>query len=289
MAKKISKELEQIIINNFKAGKTPYWMVENIEELKDKRPSTIYGILERLHLKPKRSIPLSNDVRKKRRKYDVNDDYFEIIDTEHKAYWLGFMYADGYILSDRDTIGISLSVKDITHIEKFKRDVSSQSPIKTYIQRSGYKENTLYSRLLIRSKKMKEDLIKHGVFKKKTNTLKFPKWLDKKLFPHFIRGYFDGDGCLTHGGKCKNGNTIYNIKIVGTKNMLINIEKILKIDIKLQQRHPKRNVDNWTLTINGNQQVKKIMNYLYKDSTIFLNRKYERYLELIKQYKTSVV
>ena len=44
---------------------------------------------------------------------------FETIDTEEKAYWLGFMYADGYIGASRYSVGINLSLKDIDHLKKF--------------------------------------------------------------------------------------------------------------------------------------------------------------------------
>lgn len=282
MAKRISKEIERLIIDNFNNGKSPYWMVNNVEELKGKRPSVIYGILERLRLKPNKSIPLTNEQKINRRKYNVDDDYFENIDTEHKAYWLGFLYADGFLLTNKNKVGLTLSIEDKDHIEKFKNDVKSESPVKIYNQKSGYSAGNDYARLLITSEKMKNDLINHGVVENKTQILKFPN-LRNDLINHFIRGYFDGDGCLTTAGMYINGNKKFNIKIVGTKDMISNIQKCFGTNLKIIQRYPNRNVDNWTLTINGNVQVKNIMEYLYNDSTIYLERKYKKYLELINQ------
>lgn len=282
MAKKISKELEQIIIDNYNNGMSPYWMVENIDELKGKRPSVVYGILKRLGVKTKRKIVLTDEQRLSRRKFDVDDNYFEVIDTAEKAYWLGFIYADGWLLSNEDKIGITLCKEDECHLEAFKKAVKSKSPIKTYNQIGGYANGEDYVRILITSKKMKQDLIKHGVLIQKTEILEFPN-LDKELYNHFIRGYFDGDGSLTYGGTLVNGNRIFNIKFVGTKEMLESIQSILGLKLKLGQRHPDRNVNNYDITINGNVQVKRIMDYLYNNSTIHLERKYNKYLELINQ------
>lgn len=282
MAVKVSKEIEEIIVSNYNNGKSPYWMVENIEELKYKKPNVIYGILKRLGVNSKRKIVLTDEQRLSRRKFNVNDDYFENIDTPEKAYWLGFLYADGWLVSNEDKIGITLCKEDKCHLESFKKAIDSESPIKTYKQGSGYANGEDYIRILITSKKMKKDLIRHGVLAQKTNILKFPS-LDKNLYNHFIRGYFDGDGSLTYGGTLVNGKRVFNIKFVGTKELLESIQNILGLNLKLGQRHPERDINNYDFTINGNVQVKRIMDYLYNNSTIHLERKYKKYLELINQ------
>lgn len=283
MAVKISNELEQIIVNNYKDGKSPYWMVNNIEELKGKRPSVIYGILKRLGVELRRKITITDEQKLSRRKYNVNDDYFENIDTDEKAYWLGFMYADGWVITNQDKLGITIAEVDREHLVKFKKAVQSESEIKTYVQKSGYANGEKYVRILITSKKMKADLVAHGVTEKKTDIITFPKHLDKNLYSSFIRGYYDGDGCLTYGGTQVNGKKKFNIKIVGTDDMLININKIFDTKVKLIKRHPERDTNNYTITICGNVQVRRIMDYMYKDCTVCLDRKYEKYLELVNQ------
>ena len=283
MAKKISNELEEIIIKNYSNGKSPYWMIKNIEELKDKSPSTIYDVLKRLGIKSHRNFNLTNEQRIARRKYNVNDDYFEIINSDDKAYFLGFIYADGYITTTEDKIGINISNKDIEILEKFKEFTNAESPIKLYQQKQGYNIGEYYARIIITSKKMKEDLIKHGVYENKTEKIKFPTTIDKQFYHSFIRGYFDGDGCITYGATLKNGTKAFNVKIVGTKSFLESINEILGTNVKLIKRYKNRDVDNYTITICGNSQLKRVLGKLYYNSTVHMKRKHDKYLELLNQ------
>ena len=97
-----------------------------------------------------------NFIKKPGRKneYVFNEDFFETIDSEEKAYWLGFIYADGYITGD-DRCGIALKNIDNIHLEKFKKSIDSNHKISVY--KSQYNENcniTEYCRIILISKKM---------------------------------------------------------------------------------------------------------------------------------------
>ena len=280
---KLSDTLVDVIINNYKNKKSPYWMVENIEELKNVRPSVIYGILKREGVKSNRRIVLTEEQRKSRRKYNLNDDYFENIDSADKAYWLGFIMADGWITDTEDKVGITLSIKDLGHLEKFKNSISASAPINTYTQTAGYAAGKEYCRIVLTSKKLKNDLINHGVVVQKTNVLKFPKHVDEKYYIDIIRGYFDGDGSITYGSIQKCGDLNFNIKITGTHNVVSAIQSILNVKSVVHQRHKDRNVDNWTMTIGGNKKVYSILNSFYEDSNIYLDRKHDIYLKLKQQ------
>lgn len=103
-----------------------------------------------------------------------NINYFEKIDNEHKAYWLGFLYADGYILQGRkekknesDALGISISQKDTYLLEILKTDLKSENPIKFYqnLSKLNYKD-TWYGRLIIYSNKFNRRSYRQGVLKK---------------------------------------------------------------------------------------------------------------------------
>ena len=102
MAVKYNDDLENKIVELYKQNISPYQMVKIIPELQGKRPSVIYGILKRKGIESHRKCSLTDEQRLNRRKYNVNDSYFEKIDTEHKAYWLGFIYADGYIIKNEE-------------------------------------------------------------------------------------------------------------------------------------------------------------------------------------------
>lgn len=217
-------------------------------------------------------------------KYSCNEAYFDIIDTEHKAYWLGFLYADGYILSKRSpneqqSFGFSINIKDIEMFEKFKRDLNSNHPVNIYTPTSGFKNRGEYGRLLITSQHMVDCLKKYGMTEHKTTILKMPE-LPQELIPHFIRGYSDGDGSIVIS-HLKSGKIKYLWDITSTKEIC---EAFLlyfnKGNLKLYQRYPERNVNNYTMHIYGNQQVPKVLSIIYKDATIYLERKYKKYAEM---------
>ena len=286
MAKRYDVELEKKIIEEYENGMTPYQMVKLIPELKGKRPSVIYGILKRLNVQVRNPIVITDEQKLNRRKYSVNDNYFNVIDTEEKAYWLGFIYADGYVITGMDKIGISLNSIDKNHLDKFKQATLATYPINDYKEKSGYGVGSIYSRILITSKQMKNDLLRLGIYENKTLILKFPTQVPKCLIRHFIRGYFDGDGSLTYGRKQVCGNCNYSIKFTGTIEMINAIQEYLGTSVKEEQRYPERNVNNYSITIGGNQQVRKILDNLYQGATIYLERKYNRYIEL-KQLTSS--
>ena len=130
------------------------------------------------------------------RKYIHQFDYFEIIDTEEKAYWLGFMFADGYIVdySNRygeDKFGITLHSDDIETLEKFRESIKSTNPI-TDVSSNGRS----LRRIIMSSQKTVDDLISHGCVKQKSLILKPPINVPDDLIQHFIRGFFDGDGSI---------------------------------------------------------------------------------------------
>lgn len=73
----------------------------------------------------------SLDVHKDRRHYDIDENFFEEINTEEKAYWLGFILADGCLKKNSNQLSINLSIKDFNHLEKFKKNLKSDKPITT--------------------------------------------------------------------------------------------------------------------------------------------------------------
>jgi hypothetical protein len=121
---------------------------------------------------------------------------------------------------------------------------------------------------------MKNDLIEHGCMKAKTFKIRFPELENKSLYQHFIRGYFDGDGCL-----CIPTNKPKNITFTITSNidfcneLAEYVRNVVGVNMKSCIRY--ENIGNTRLT--GGQQVKNFMNWLYKDSTIYMKRKFEKY------------
>ena len=270
----LKKELTEKIVNLHNQGKNN----SEITRILKIQHRTVAN-----HLKVSLNYIALSNMSKTKRKYNLNENFFESIETEEQSYWLGFIYADGYVYNSiKPTSGkrdrhlkISLNKQDYDHLEKFKISLKSDSPIK---MEKRLIDN--YPTVKIFNKKIVNDLIKLGCVQGKTHKLTFPNFLKKELIKHFIRGYFDGDGCITKSNKEKNNKA--NINITGTKEFLIEIQKNFNEDIglnftKMSKRHKDRDDDIFTIHYGGNNVMKKIKNYFYNESTYFLERKYEKF------------
>lgn len=223
----------------------------------------------------------------RKRKYDLDDNYFETIDTEGKAYFLGLLYADGCVCFKKGINYANLGLNDPDRyiLERMKFELKSTSPI-FEIKKEGnhfYKSTTPKTKFhLIRfiSKKMCQDLIKHGCVPKKSLILNFPTWehVPKHLIHHFIRGYFDGDGCI-HLMKRKNINSLH-FSLLGTYSMLSNIKTIISEELGVRidanifpYKWGTRGYGIYSFHIKNKLVLEKIKHYLYKDSNFYLTRK----------------
>jgi hypothetical protein len=205
------------------------------------------------------------------RRYSLNHEKFDTIDSEDKAYWLGFLFADGCVHENSNDISLSLSIVDIGHLEKFKTFLETDKPIRTYSKKVG----SDYSKMIATSSHMKESLISLGCIPNKTTTLRFPN-IRKDLVLHFIRGYFDGDGSITYASTQKS----YKFRMCGTYEFLSSVKEILDIENPLRQRWPDRGVNNWEIDFGGNIKTYKKLKLLYENSTVYLDRKFERFCQL---------
>lgn len=223
-------------------------------------------------------------------KYMANEKFFDNIDSEEKAYVLGFYYADGnnYINDNNYQVSIGLQEGDKIILEKFRDLLSPQSELK-FTNYNSYNANrkNQYS-LKINSKVLSQQLTKLGCVPNKSLILTWPQWLvDDKLRQHFIRGYFDGDGSLYAKKPSKTGHIDWGLTIVSTENFTDFIRKYLKDILKIHCTKKKYNKGpnqiTTTLSIGGNLQMEKVLDWMYQDATIYLPRKYEKYQDFKKQ------
>ena len=208
-------------------------------------------------------------------KYNINEHYFDIIDSEEKAYFLGFLYADGYNNIRLNALSLVLQEKDLEILEKLKKLIESDKPISTY---TVLKNNKTYYKLSITNKNISFQLEKLGCVQAKTFKITFPNWLREDLKRHFIRGYFDGDGSISKDSKDPS------CSILGNCIFMSELSKYIKntLNIHISEFLVKKNNKLLTLTISGRKQCIKFLDFLYKDSIIHLNRKNERYLNIYK-------
>ena len=207
-----------------------------------------------------------------------DETVFDKIDNEEASYWLGFLYADGNISSVGNRLEIHLSIKDLSHLEKFRRFLNLSTEIRSGIDSRGYG----FCHLAIRNKHLWNTLNNLGCHPQKSLTLKFPNQNifegDKKeLIKHFIRGYVDGDGCLCIY-KSKNSYKT-ELDLVGTKEFLEYINKLFKNKGYIRNKSCK-NWENKAYALKFSSVPSRIIaRFLYENSNIYLERKYNKYLE----------
>ena len=225
----------------------------------------------------------------------IDYNYFDNIDTEEKAYWLGFFFADGCIATPSRKrkdgtikngiyrIELSLSNTDYNHMEKYNKALGIEKPIP--VTKTNFKTDRCRS--YFNNKHMWEILNSYGCTPCKSLTLKFPDikiFKNKYLIKHFIRGYVDGDGCLSYSDKDKKRPLL---NILGTEHFLINLQHWLPLQFenKIHKKDDK-NCNIFTLSFNCSTAF-YITNYLYKNNNINLERKNDKYLEYCRLYEKS--
>jgi hypothetical protein len=223
------------------------------------------------------------------RKYTLDESYFEIIDKEEKAYFLGLLYADGCNYKNK-FFTISLAEKDKSILEKFNKELGSNRPIKIIKMSLKNKNWQNQYRLDVYNQKMTNDLFKLGLVPNKSSLLKFPskKQVPKHLLRHFIRGYFDGDGYIgyrkTKQYKGTRNLTQVNMSIMSnlsfSESLKKNIFKELGIKVYLIQRYKEKLNVSRGIYLTGCKRNMIFFEWIYNDSTIFFDRKYDKYTEI---------
>lgn len=218
-----------------------------------------------------------------------NNTFFDTIDTEEKAYWLGFFYADGCLYSNGKTASIMLTANDDSHLIKFA-DIFGLSIRRetAYHNRVDKFYNSV--RCILNSKYLCDSLLAKGVTHRKTSTAtgEILKSVPDSLIHHFIRGYFDGDGHIgkvSHVGKIEA--TEHRFVLCGTQSFLLAVSNLMASKLGLRAPEPFCNTGVYRLQWGGVWQINRIREWLYKDASICLERKKLRFDEVPKQRGTS--
>ena len=133
------------------------------------------------------------------------------------------------------------------------------------------------------NEKIVRDLNKNGVYTCKSLTLEYVPNIKKNLMNHFIRGYFDGDGSICSWYDKYDNRQRYCMEILGTKKFLLQIQEILcsECHIKETKLHDVNHTQGLTrISHRGIKNLIKIREYLYKNSTVFLTYKHNRFYNI---------
>lgn len=223
---------------------------------------------EKIHIRSKQEI--------NSRKYKVNDNYFKK-QGSNQAYIIGLLAADGNVSNKENRIDLELQSKDIEILEKIRKEIQSERPIKTYTCANGYKKN----KLLFWSAEIKKDLASFGVVPNKTYSkdYHFPYKIKNEFIIDYIRGLFDGDGSI----KMTGSSITFQIDS-SNKNILNTIkewlEKEYAIITKISQKNSGTSLPLYRLYCYG-EQTKKLFSILYTKDSLFMQRKYNEFLKLL--------
>lgn len=217
------------------------------------------------------------------RKFFFNEKYFDIIDDEHKAYWLGFIYADGCHNLKKKSLSITLQKEDENHLYKFYQDINCNKQI---IKILNKQYNKYYSNVFVQHPHLSQALLDKGVYQNKSFIINFPsnKVVPYELKRHFIRGYFDGDGSIS----IPKDKSKMSWSIIGNYNFINGVKKYIEENIDnyfLKVYKHSVNSSIYCLSKGGRYVVNTFLDWLYKDTTIYLQRKYDKYLEIIEYNK----
>lgn len=273
--------MEDILVQNEENIKTWYFL-ENL---------SIVEISSKLNLK---STQVSYFIFKKwgrkslsetATKYQIDKTLFDIIDNEWKSYFLGWLYSDGnlYKKAGKNTISLCIQEEDKYILDYFNCKIFNCRKPLNY-RKAKLRKGTNYLckplwRFQIDSKQLIEKFEKLGLTENKSTTIEFPYYINNNLIPHFIRGVFDGDGCITNNRTDKNRVIKFGTGSIKFANSL---KKILKNELNIecslytiQNKHNKF----YSVSFSKKKDILTFSNYIYKDCEMCLKRKYEKFIE----------
>lgn len=270
LTKRFTKEQIKDIINLYNSGN---YNCRDLSKKYDVYPSSIERLLKRNNVKIKTDIST-----RFQRVYHIDENYLNNIDCEEKAYFLGFFYADGYNNENRGFIKIALQEQDKDILLKFKELFQLQNNLKFINYKTKHPKWSNQYQWYITSKKLSARLVELGAWQKKSLNIVFPntEQVPENFIKPFIRGYFDGDGSFGLYGKYKS----LDLGISCSNNFAESLKYFLeqKLDIK---SYLKLSPKITNIKLSGKKAI-KFLDWIYIDSKIHLNRKYNLYLECKK-------
>jgi len=229
---------------------------------------------------------------------NIDHSYFSIIDTEEKAYWLGFIVADGsvrHIIEKGESyvLRFELRIEDRYMVENLTKCLKSDNKVKEYyserdmIRNSNFKKPKYNAYNSFYSKQIFEDLSKYGIVQNKTHLLNnLPTNIDNNLMKHFIRGYFDGDGTVYSYKEKGSEKVKLRFGFYGTHNYVKSIRDYLGKEADLSMNvnpYDQKEAEVSFILYTTQNNIKDFYNYTYNDATIYLTRKRRKFDDYLKK------
>lgn len=262
---------EELIIEMYGAGSSVLSICRDVYGGDRANIGHVYYVLK------KHGVYVKGKNRRFNRRYQFDEDFLRSIDTQEKAYCLGFICADGYVSESENRVVIALSSVDEDILVKIRDCFKSNSPIRKAPKKYGHEQSvlSLCSKILVGT------LVSKGIRQGKSLTMgcDMVEGIPDPLMPHFLRGYFDGDGCMTLGARYSSG-VKYLIQVIGTQEFL---------EGTFGKYFPSNNRMYRYLTcemscykISSKAEVLRFLGMLYDNSSIHLDRKFDKYRAHVK-------
>lgn len=264
------------------------WSDDELQFIKDNYKTMTYSDIAKALGRTKSAVDCKvNNLGLVKSKYQYNHDFFKDIQTEDQAYWCGFIMADGNVTEYANNsceLSIKLQARDGDHLKKFNKAINGNVPVKyfdTDCKILNYR--TMYRQAQIRlySERILHDLANYGVIPNKSLIKQFPDNIPEHLIFHYIRGYFDGNGTIA----CSNDKYIKCLFTTGSYDFACGLKKKLNeygiLSGKITQS---KNNQCFRIQISGIINVDRFLHFLYSNSSICLDRKFNKKLQL---YKTT--
>lgn len=274
--KTVSEEIQQKVIYNYVQlgmGLVPSGKPYGLGQFMVKKILIENGVYVRSYTESKDNL----------RKYSCNDDYFKT-QSPNMAYILGFLAADGNVAKKENQINIQLEEKDAEVLEKIRREMSISRPLKVY-PRSGEPDKKI-AKLVVFSSSMKKDLAHYSIVPAKTFSLMPPELLKPEYYIDYIRGYFDGDGCI-----CENIAGSGSVSFGGASKSVISwIRKVLAEEYgiicnKIEENKELSNGGKFYRISYHNKKIIQFYKVMYHNKDIiYMKRKKDKFEELLMKY-----
>lgn len=222
--------------------------------------------------------------------FDKDESFFEKLDTEEKAYIAGFIAADGTVVDGTaHGIKITLKSKDRELLEKIKKAMGYTGAVKTEQIETTLPQGTKClseaSTLFISSKKMVKDLSEKGITPRKSLTLSFDfNSIPREMIRHFLRGYWDGDGTI-HLTRGASNKISYRVSCLSSLTFCLQMKEIINSffpEYNIRIVNTKGKDETKIIEFSTKQAVKDFGCFLYDNATIYLERKFQRHLQNIR-------
>ena len=212
------------------------------------------------------------------RRYAFNEHYFDEFVSNKQAYILGLLYADGCNYPPQNQIRIELQERDKDILERINVELNNEKPLKFYDKQKYHPtyQNTYAIELC--SQHFANILNELGVVPRKSLILTFPDWLSQDFYASFLLGYSDGDGCISKDASRASWS------IIGTEEFCSRVATILtelvgvdKCILHTTTSAKENNTNTRVLYVNGITNVKRVLDWLYADAELYMQRKYDIY------------